>query len=60
MWSINMTVMSSGKPMSISNYPFPAVTICSESKFTSSLLNFTEAFHTYKNNETRDSLSQDE
>ena len=60
MWASNITVMSPGKPMAISNYPFPAVTICSESKFSSSLLNFTEAYHTYSNNETRDSLSEDE
>lgn len=60
MWSSNITVMSLGKPMAISNYPFPAVTICSVTKFTSSVLNFTQAYHTYNNNETRDSLSEDE
>lgn len=59
-WASNITVLSPGKPMAISNYPFPAVTICSETKFTSSVLNFTQAYHTYNNNETRDSLSEDE
>ncbi|CAO1326621.1 unnamed protein product [Diamesa hyperborea] len=60
MWASNVTVMSPGKPMAISNYPFPAVTFCSETKFNSSVLNFTEAYHTYNNNETRGSLSEDE
>ena len=60
MWASNITVMSPGKPMAISNYPFPAVTFCSVTKFNSSVLNFTEAYHTYNDNETRDSLSEDE
>ncbi|CAO1371995.1 unnamed protein product [Diamesa serratosioi] len=60
MWSMNLTVMSPGKSMSISNYPFPAVTICSETKHSSSIFNFTEAYNTYNDNETRDSLSNDD
>lgn len=39
-----------GQPESIRNIPFPAVTICPETKSKTSIFNYTDSYHSQKNN----------
>lgn len=40
--------------------PYPAVTVCFETKAMQSKFNFTEYYHLYNNNETYNNLTDDE
>lgn len=52
-WDTNPVLMTfSEKPISVTQIPFPAVTICPLTKINRKALNFTEMCNKYKNNET--------
>jgi acid-sensing ion channel, other len=50
-WTENPVIVSfSNRPTSIWHIPFPAVTICPETKADSSLFNITEMYHRFADN----------